>query len=160
MEQWCSDCEEPFVRSLGSLTSRSPPNQVIVPHGRSDLVPFQVLSRFRLIVWYNLTFRFILFSSYNQQKAKKIMIHLSQPKTIALSFAQFSFGVRSLECVSYVKVVLLVYICFRSVWSLSSTATQQTQSRQTNPSTKPIYPQNWPITKLTLFTLHLPRQQP
>jgi hypothetical protein len=34
MEPWCSDCEEPFARSLGSSTSRSPLNQVIISHRR------------------------------------------------------------------------------------------------------------------------------
>jgi hypothetical protein len=34
MEPWCSDCEEPFARSLGSSTLRSPLNQVFVSHGR------------------------------------------------------------------------------------------------------------------------------
>jgi hypothetical protein len=37
MEQWCSDFEDLFAQSLGSSTSRSPPNQVIVSHRRSGL---------------------------------------------------------------------------------------------------------------------------
>jgi hypothetical protein len=36
-EQWYSDCEDSFARSIGSSMSRSPPNQVILPHGRSGL---------------------------------------------------------------------------------------------------------------------------
>jgi hypothetical protein len=42
MEQWCSDCEDLFARSVGSSTSRSPPNQVIIPHGRSGLRPLSL----------------------------------------------------------------------------------------------------------------------
>jgi hypothetical protein len=65
------DCEDPFVRSLGSSTLRSPPNQVIVHHGRSDLRTLSSGIRFRLTVRYNLIFRFVLFSSYNLQKIQK-----------------------------------------------------------------------------------------
>jgi hypothetical protein len=42
MERWCSDCEDLFTQILGSSTSRSPPNEVIVPNGRSDLPLYQL----------------------------------------------------------------------------------------------------------------------
>jgi hypothetical protein len=44
MEPWCSDCEDPFARSLGSSTSRSPLNQIIVSHGRSGRVYYHATS--------------------------------------------------------------------------------------------------------------------
>ena len=41
-KQFCSDCEDPFVLSLGASTWRSPSNQVIVPHGRSSLLSIRL----------------------------------------------------------------------------------------------------------------------
>jgi hypothetical protein len=72
MEQWCSDCEVLFVRSLGSATSSSPPIKFIVPPRRSGLnllssgINYQVARKV-----YSCAFRFILFSSYSPQKSQK-----------------------------------------------------------------------------------------
>jgi hypothetical protein len=100
MEQWCSDREDLFARNLGLSTSTSPPNQVILPHGTSGLALYQVVSRFRFPVRYNLTFRFILFHPivHKIQQGYRSLVH--RPTTIALAFAQFSFRVRSFEFVS------------------------------------------------------------
>jgi hypothetical protein len=61
--------------------------------------PIQVVSRFRLPVRYNPTFRFILFCPIVQKSQNLRSVHPNL-KTIALAFAQFNFGVHSSEFVS------------------------------------------------------------
>jgi hypothetical protein len=70
-----SDCGVLFIQSLGSSTSSSPPIKFIVSLGRSGLnllssgISYQVAREV-----YSCAFRFVLFSSYSPQKAKKLLL--------------------------------------------------------------------------------------
>jgi hypothetical protein len=78
-EPWCSDCEVPIVRSLGSSTSSSPPIKFTIPLGRSGLIllssgiSYQVTHEV-----YSCAFRFILFPSYSPQKKPQNFFTLSE----------------------------------------------------------------------------------
>jgi hypothetical protein len=78
MEQWCSDCEVPIVRSLGSSMSSSPPIKFTVPLGRSGLILLSsgISYQFAREV-YSFAFRFIFFHPIVHKKKPQNFFTLS-----------------------------------------------------------------------------------
>jgi hypothetical protein len=85
MEQWYSDCEVQFVRSLGSSTSSSPPIKFTVPLGKSGLnlvssgISYQVAREV-----YSCAFRFVFSPSYSPQKSQKNFTHSDLQPSLGL----------------------------------------------------------------------------
>jgi hypothetical protein len=80
MEQWCSDCEVLFVRSLGSSTSSSPPIKFTVTLGRSGLI---LLLKCQVVSYVYKPYLFKTPNSFNLKiylyGAKKYMSELPTP---------------------------------------------------------------------------------
>jgi hypothetical protein len=135
MERWCSDCGVLFVRSLGSSTSSSPPIKFTVPLGRSGFnllssgISYQVAHE-----EYSCAFRFVLFSSYSPQKAKKIVTRSDLQSLLSLLHNLVSESVVLSSCPRLSLVADLDF--FSSALFIPSAAIhKKNQSTKTFPST-------------------------